>query len=73
MAHAAHPNRLPTRQAAWYPKPEATFSDALAAVRRHLWATCANRNSPSPPGTPLLANPPAKLLRFLMEAACYAA
>ena len=34
MAHAAHPDRLPTRQAAWYPKPEATFSDALAAVRR---------------------------------------
>ena len=73
MAHAAHPDRLPTRQAAWYPKPEATFSDALAAVRRHLWATCANRNSPAPPGDPLLANPPAQLLPFLVEAACYAA
>jgi hypothetical protein len=73
MAHAAHPDRLPTRQAAWYRKPEATFGDALAAVRRELWATWANRNSPSPPGTPLLANPPAQLLRFLVEAACYAA
>ena len=73
MAHAAHPDRLPTRQAAWYPKPEATFTDALAAVRRHLWATCANQNSPAPPGDPLLANPPAHLLSFLVDAACYAA
>ena len=73
MAHAAHPDRLPTRQAAWYSKPEATFSDALAAARRQLWATWANQNSPSPPGALLLANPPAQLLRFLVEAACYAA
>jgi DDE superfamily endonuclease len=73
MAHAAHPDRLPTRQAAWYPKPEPTFSDALAAVRRELWTTWANRNSPSPPGDPLLANPPAQLLSFLVDTACYAA
>jgi hypothetical protein len=73
MAHAAHPVHLPTRRAAWYPKPEATFSDALAAARRQLWATCATRNSPAPPGDPLLANPPAHLLRFLVDAACYAA
>lgn len=26
-----------TRQAAWYPKPRPTFSDAIAAVRRDLW------------------------------------
>jgi hypothetical protein len=73
MAHAAHPDHLPTRRAAWYPKPEATFSDALAAVRRHLWATCTTRNSPFPPGAPPLANPPAQLLNFLVDAACYAA
>ena len=73
MAQAAHPERLPTRQAAWYPKSEATFSDALAAARRELWATCVNRNSPAPSGTPLLANPPAQLLSFLVDAACYAA
>src|SRR3954454_15734495 len=59
MAHAAHPDRLPTRQAAWYPKPEPTFSDALAAVRRHLWASCAYQNAPSPPGAQPLATPPA--------------
>jgi hypothetical protein len=73
MAHAAHPDRLPIRQAAWYPKPEPTFSDALAAVRRHLWATCANPNAPAPPGARLLANPPAQLLNSLVDAACYAA
>jgi hypothetical protein len=73
IAHAAHPDRLPTRQAAWYPKREATFSDALATARRELWATYADPNSPSPPGAPLLANPPAQLLSFLVDAACYAA
>ena len=73
MAHAAHPDRLPTRQAAWYLKPEATFGDALAAARRALWAACANQNSPAPPGDSRLANPPAQLLSFLVEAACYAA
>lgn len=29
--------RLPLRQAAWYRKRYPTFSDALAAVRLHLW------------------------------------
>src|SRR5918912_2256565 len=38
LAHALYPEELPTRRAAWYPKREATFIDALAAVRRHLWA-----------------------------------
>ena len=28
---------LSPRQAAWYPKPAPTFSDALARVRHHLW------------------------------------
>src|SRR5215216_7611904 len=73
LAQAAHPDRLPTRQAAWYLKPEATFSDALATARRELWAACANQNSPALPGAPLLANPPAHLTSFLVEAACYAA
>ena len=73
MAHAAHPDRLPTRQAAWYPKSEATFGDALAAVRRRLWASYANQNSPSPHVDLRMANSPAQLLRFLVEAACYAA
>jgi len=36
LAKTLHPQELPTRQAAWYAKDEATFADALAAVRRHL-------------------------------------
>ncbi len=35
-AKVLHPDQLPTRQAAWYAKEEATFADALAAVRAHL-------------------------------------
>lgn len=28
---------LPIFQCAWYQKPEATFSDAIALVRRQIW------------------------------------
>lgn len=44
MAYALHPDHLPTRQAACYPKAEPTFVDALASVHRHLWAQL---NSPT--------------------------
>jgi hypothetical protein len=36
LAKTLHPQHLPLRQAAWYAKEEATFADALAAVRGHL-------------------------------------
>ena len=29
---------MPVRQAAWYAKKDATFSDVLAFVRRAIWA-----------------------------------
>jgi hypothetical protein len=29
--------QVPVETAAWYQKPEATFADCLAVVRRHLW------------------------------------
>jgi hypothetical protein len=29
--------KLPVRTEAWYRKKQATFSDTLAIVRRHLW------------------------------------
>ncbi len=32
-----HSEPMPCRAAAWYPKPQPTFSDALALVRCHLW------------------------------------
>jgi hypothetical protein len=70
LAHASHPDHLPTRQAAWYAKAEPTFIDALAAVRRQLWAS---RNWPSPGWRVGMANLPTQFLGLLVEAACYAA
>jgi hypothetical protein len=70
MAYTLHPDDLPTRHAAWYAKAEPTFIDALAAVRRQLWAS---RNWPSPGWRVGMANPPTQFLTLLVEAACYAA
>ena len=47
LADRLHGADLPTRRTAWYPKGEATFSDALAAVRRSLWG---QRNDATSPG-----------------------
>jgi len=35
--HLRVKGKLPVRQAAWYPKPKPTFSDALAIVRQNWW------------------------------------
>jgi len=70
MAQRLHPATLPTRAAAWYPKTEATFADALAAVRHHLWAS-SNYNASTPP--PELELIPRDLWQRLYDAACYAA
>lgn len=38
LTHQLHPDgQVPTLTAAWYAKPEATFSDCLILVRKHLW------------------------------------
>ncbi|HEX6631144.1 MAG TPA: transposase [Gemmatimonadaceae bacterium] len=65
--------QLPPHRAAWYPKPEATFSDALGLVRRHWWRTLGlgfvgSRRTRDP-----TTSPPPTLLRLLTEALCYAA
>jgi hypothetical protein len=70
VAHALHPEQLPTRHTAWYPKTEPTFVDALAAVRRHLWA---QRNSPTPPAPLESVNSSEGLLDTLIDVAWYAA
>ncbi len=70
MAQRLHPATLPTRAAAWYPKTEATFADALAAVRHHLWAS-GHYNTSTP--APELALIPRDLWQRLYDAACYAA
>jgi len=38
FAHALHPNgQIPIQTTTWYQKPQATFADVLATVRRALW------------------------------------
>jgi hypothetical protein len=38
LTHHLHSDgKVPILTAAWYHKPEATFSDCLAVVRKHLW------------------------------------
>jgi len=70
MAKALHPDHLPTRQAAWYCKAEPTFIDALASVRRYLWA---QQNSPTPPAALGSLNSTSPFFHMLVEVACYAA
>ena len=39
--------QVPVLTAAWYKKPEATFSDCLVLVRKHLWRSLNSVNSAS--------------------------
>jgi hypothetical protein len=61
---------LPVRTAAWYAKPQPTFVDTIALVRRHLWASphfsmsAENRDS---------VKIPQALYQRLTDAICYAA
>jgi hypothetical protein len=58
------------RSASWYAKPLPTFSDALAAVRRELWAGRGLRMSSQ---TRDISKPSAANIDCLIKAACYAA
>lgn len=68
MAKLLFPNELPVRQNSWYIKDEATFSDALAAVRRHLWSHLNYERSSQNPDLFLI---PQAALFSLVESACY--
>ena len=68
MAKALHPERLPIRQATWYPKVGATFSDALAAVRRDLWDYRNHDRSSSDDDMVLI---PQQTVFSLLNLACY--
>jgi hypothetical protein len=70
MAHTLHPEQLPIRQASWYPKQEATFSDALAAVRRDLWANFDYSTSADEANPHLISE---ATLLSLLDLACYSA
>lgn len=68
MAKVLHPETLPVRQASWYLKDEATFIDALAAVRADLWRSVNYRTSAQEADMVLI---PHAALFSLLEAACY--
>ena len=59
------------RRAAWYLKPCPTFSDALALVRKELWAQETIRGSLREPDT--VKVPRAFVVEHLTETLCYAA
>jgi hypothetical protein len=59
------------RQAAWYRKRHPTFADALAMVRKELWAQ-ERSFCGSPPAIDTIKVPKAFVER-LTEAVCYAA
>jgi DDE superfamily endonuclease len=70
LAHALHPDgKLPIQRTAWYDKPHATFADALAGIRRHLWNEFSY--STSPHASDLVGIPRSELSR-LVQAVCYA-
>ena len=68
MAKVLYPKTLPIQQASWYPKEEATFSDALAAVRSHLWHSMNYGTSSE--NTDMLLIPQTTLFS-LLKVACY--
>jgi hypothetical protein len=68
MAKLLYPTELPVRQTSWYVKDQATFSDALAAVRSHLWGRLNYERSPQNPDLFLI---PKTAIYSLVESACY--
>lgn len=68
LAQRLHPEKLPTQSTTWYDKQEATFSDALAAVRLHLWTQQKYQNS-----TPDLQmrSIPQPIWNALLQAVCH--
>jgi hypothetical protein len=68
MAKVLYSDSLPIRRASWYPKKEATFSDALAAVRSHLWDSMNYSTSSQNADMLLILQ---TTLFSLLEVACY--
>jgi hypothetical protein len=62
--------QLPVRSAAWYVKPEATFSDVIGFVRHFLWTHINFVNSGGKTRPPPISN---TVLHGLVETLCYAA
>ena len=66
---ALHPDgKIPVQRTAWYHKTEATFSDVLAQVRRHLWGNFTFQTSQQDPHVCLV---PRSHVERLAYAVCY--
>ena len=71
LAHALFTRQQPSlRTSAWYAKSLPTFSDALALVRRHLWAHFTFQMSTEDPD---MVKVPRVLLERFNDLLCYAA
>lgn len=68
MAKVLHPTSIPVRKTCWYAKEEATFIDALAAVRSDLWRHLNCSMSPQHPNLLLI---PQTAVSSLLQVACY--
>lgn len=69
LGQALHPDgKVPVQRTAWYDKSEATFSDVLAQVRRHLWGNFTFHTSPTDPDMCLV---PHSHVERLAYAVCY--
>ena len=68
MALRLHPQKLPYQTARWYSKQAATFCDALAVVRNHLWQLDNYSISPDAADAVLI---PAHLFRALRHVALH--
>jgi hypothetical protein len=67
--HIVKNTPLPIFQCAWYRKPEATFSDVIALVRRHIWSV---RYSMNPSTIPDCSSFPEDFINVLLDQVCYA-
>jgi len=62
--------QLSVRGATWYPKPQATFSDTIASVRRWLWR---HEHFSTSLYEPDMMKIPCSLLDRFIDSLCYAA
>jgi len=69
LAHDLSDGNPPVQTAAWYEKPQPTFSDLIALVRYHLWTTINYMKSPTPTKVHLI---PDSILSSLVESVCFA-
>ena len=68
IAHVLHPEKLPVETSQWYEKEEATFSDALGAVRSHLWGNLNYMKSSKQDDMRLI---PSKIWNQMVKQVCY--